>query len=203
MEHSFVKCRNGRLFGLTGRRRVWDGRLPFLPTIGAVMHKRWIAAACLLAPLALPGGAAAQPPLCTADAIQDTLVAAGKLTPEAIELGVVVDLVRCGDVTKDGDTDALFTLASGGTAGDTRFGVLRGTSDGSAPQLVLFKQGYKIGIARRNRRSFEIIQPHYKAGEPNCCPSSFRKRRYTWRGDHFKAGKARKLKHAPAKFYRS
>ena len=34
---------------------------------------------------------------------------------------------RCGDVTADGDTDALFTVASGGTAGLTfRSGVLRG-----------------------------------------------------------------------------
>ena len=166
------------------------------------MTYRWIAATALLLPLMLPGGAAAKPPLCTADVIQDTLVAAGKLTPEAIELGEVVDLIRCGDVTRDGDTDVVFTLASGGTAGDTRFGVLRGSADGSEPQLVLFKQGYKIGIARRNHRSFEVLQPHYKAGEPNCCPSSFRKRRYTWRGDHFKAGRAKKLKRAPAKFYR-
>jgi hypothetical protein len=166
------------------------------------MSLRWFAAALLLAPLALPGGAAAKPPMCATDAVQQRLIDLGKLTPEGIELGEVVDLVRCGDVTKDGDTDAVFTIASGGTAGDVRFGVLRGRSDGSAPELVLYKQGYKIGIARRNRRSFEVIQPHYKAGEPNCCPSSFRKRRYTWRGDHFKAGKAKKLKHAPPKFYR-
>ena len=42
---------------------------------------------------------------------------------------------------------------------------------------MLFKQGYKVGLARRNRR-------------------------YTWRGDHFRAGKAKKRKHAAAKFYR-
>ena len=165
------------------------------------MYRRCLAAVLVLAPLALPGGAAAKPPLCAHDAVQQRLVDLGKLTPEGIELGGDVDLIRCGDVTKDGDTDAVFTIASGGTAGDIRFGVLRGSADGSAPELVLYKQGYKVGVARRNRRSFEIIQPHYKAGEPNCCPSSFRKRRYTWRGDHFKAGKAKKLKHAPAKFY--
>jgi hypothetical protein len=167
------------------------------------VQKRWIAAACLLAPLALPGGAAAKPPICAPDAVRQTLLDLGRLTAEGVELGEDVDLIRCGDVTKDGDTDALFTIGSGGTAGDVRFGVLRGSADGSAPELVLFKQGYKIGIARRNRRSFEVIQPHYKAGEPNCCPSSFRKRRYTWRGDHFKAGKAKTLKHAPARFYRA
>ena len=166
------------------------------------MYRRCLVAALVLAPLALPGGAVAKPPMCEHGAVVQLLVADGKLTPEGIELGEDVDLIRCGDVTRDGDTDAVFTIASGGTAGDTRFGVLRGASDGSAPELVLFRQGYKIGIARRNRRSFEVIQPHYNAGEPNCCPSSFRKRRYTWRGDHFKAGKAKKLKRAPAKFYR-
>ena len=166
------------------------------------MHRRWIAAAFVLAPLALPGGAVAKPPVCAPDAVRERLIDLGKLTPEGIELGEDVDLIRCGDVTKDGDTDVLFTIASGGTAGDVRFGVLRGGSDGRPPALVLYKQGYKIGVARRNRRSFEVIQPHYKAGEPNCCPSSFRKRRYTWRGDHFKAGKAKKRKHAAAKFYR-
>jgi hypothetical protein len=80
--------------------------------------------------------------------------------------------------------------------------VFRGRADGSADALVLYKQGYKVGIARRNKRSFEVIQPHYKANEPNCCPSSFRVRRYSWTGDHFKKGKVRKLKHAPRRFYR-
>jgi hypothetical protein len=166
------------------------------------MRRLCLTAALVLAPLALPGGAVAKPPMCEHGAIQQLLVADGKLTPEGIELGEDVALIRCGDVTNDGDTDAVFTIASGGTAGAVRFGVYRGRADGGAPELVLYKQGYKIGIARRNRRSFEVIQPHYKAGEPNCCPSSFRKRRYTWRGDHFKAGKAKKLKRAPAKFYR-
>ena len=166
------------------------------------MYRRWFAVLLVLAPLAVPAGAAAKPPACSPDAVRQTLIDLRKLTPEGIELGEDVDLIRCGDVTNDGITDALFTIASGGTAGDIRFGVLRGGSDGRAPALVLNKQGYKVGVARRNHRSFEVVQPHYKAGEPNCCPSSFRKRRYTWRGDHFKAGKAKKRKHAAAKFYR-
>jgi hypothetical protein len=167
------------------------------------MRTRWTLATVVAATLlALPGTAAAKPPLCGAGVIQQALIDAGKLTPEDVELGVVVDLVRCGDITRDGDADALFTLASGGTAGDTRFGVLRGRSDGLPAKLVLFKQGYKIGIARRNRRSFEVLQPHYRATDPNCCPSSFRKRRYTWTGTRFKAGKAKKLKKAPRRFYK-
>jgi hypothetical protein len=150
----------------------------------------------------LAPGASASPKLCDPEAIQDWLIDAGKLTPQDVELGVVVDRVRCGDVTGDGDTDALFSLASGGTAGATRFGVLRGRPNGSVRRLVIFRQGYKIGIARRGRRSFEVIQPHYRAADPNCCPSSYRLRRYTWRDDHFKAGKAKKRKHVPPRFFK-
>lgn len=151
----------------------------------------------LLAPAAV-----AEPRVCTADVIQQALIDAGRLTEQDVENGEVVDLVRCGDVTDDGVSDALFTVASGGTAGDTRFGVLGGRSDGSPAALVLYRQGYKVGVARRTGRAFEVLQPHYDSGDPNCCPSSFRMRRYTWTGSRFKAGKARKLKTAPKRFYR-
>jgi hypothetical protein len=96
----------------------------------------------------------------------------------------------------------VFAVSSGGTAGDTRFGVLRGRANGTPRRLVLWRTGYKVGVARRDKRSFEVIQPHYKAGEPNCCPSSFRLRRYTWHGHRFTAGKARKLSTVPPRFYR-
>jgi hypothetical protein len=157
------------------------------------------AAACVAA--AAPAGAA--PAVCTADVVHQTLIAAGKLTQQDIdEFGVKVDLLRCGDVTNDGASDALFTLASGGTAGDTVFGVVRGNPDGTAGGLVLFKQAYKVGVARHNSRSFDVIQPHYGKNDANCCPSSFRQRRYTWTGTRFKAGKTKKLKNAPRRFYR-
>lgn len=139
---------------------------------------------------------------CSASVIQQALVSAGTLSQDDIDNGVVVNLVRCGDMTADGVSDALFTLTSGGTAGDTRFGVLKGNADGTLGARILFKQGYKIGIARHSRRSFDVLQPHYAAADPNCCPSSFRQTRYTWNGSHFKAGKAKKLKTAPARFYR-
>ena len=74
-----------------------------------------LAAFALLAP-----AASAKPALCTQDAIQQALIDAGKLTQDAIDGGEAVDLIRRGDVTADGDADALFTVASGGTAGDTR-----------------------------------------------------------------------------------
>jgi hypothetical protein len=162
-----------------------------------------LALALVLAGLALPASAAAaKPRVCSASVIQQALIDDGRLTEEGVGFGEVVDVVRCGDVTADGDPDALFTIASGGTAGDTRFGVLRGGPDGSPAALVLYRQGYKVGVARRTKRAFEVLQPHYRSGDANCCPTSFRLRRYTWTGRHFKAGRAKKLKTPPPRFYR-
>ena len=144
----------------------------------------------------------ATPPVCTERTVQQTLVDGGRLTREDVDHGMVVDLVRCGDVTDDGSTDAVFTVASGGSAGDTRFGVLRGGADGAPVKLLLYRQGYSIGIARHSRRAFDVIQPYYNRGDANCCPSSFRVRRYTWNGSRFTVGKARKLKTAPSRFYK-
>jgi hypothetical protein len=139
---------------------------------------------------------------CSVEAVQQALMAAGQLTQEDIDGGFAVSVVRCGDITDDGVTDALFTLASGGTAGDIRFGVLQGGPNNILGKRILFKQAYKVGVARHNSRSFDVIQPHYDSDDANCCPSSFRQTRYTWNGSHFKAGKAKKLRKAPARFYR-
>jgi hypothetical protein len=144
----------------------------------------------------VPSAHAAPPALCTASVIETTLAGAGQ------ELGGEgVDLIRCGDVTGDGATDAVFTVASGGTAGDIHFGVIEGSGDGG--EVVLYKDAYKVGIARHSKTSFDVLQPFYGAHDPNCCPSSFRQTRYTWTGTKFKAGKAKKLKTAPKRFYRS
>jgi len=152
--------------------------------------------------LAAPSPAAeARPPLCAPEVIESNLIGAGHLTQEDIDADAGVNLVRCGDVTGDGATDAIFTVASGGTAGDTHFGVIEGGADG-AGEVVLYKQGYKVGIARHDNTSFDVLQPHYLESEANCCPSSFRQTRYTWTGARFKPGKAKKLKSAPTKFYR-
>jgi hypothetical protein len=159
--------------------------------------------ALALAALALlPATASAKPAVCQRATIQQELLDQGRLTAEGIGFGEVVTLVRCGDVTDDGHADALFAVASGGTAGNTRFGVFEGRADGSIGALVLYRRGYKVGLARRDRRSFEVLQPHYRDEDPNCCPSSFRLRRYTWFGNGFSTGKAKKLDSAPRRFYR-
>jgi hypothetical protein len=157
-------------------------------------------AACLAGLVAVaPPAAMAKPQICFATALDQLLIADGKLTEQAVTRHEDVDLVRCGDVTADGTTDAVFTVNSGGTAGDIRFGVYRG---GASPKLVLYKRGYKVGVARHDRRSFDVLQPHYGPDDPNCCPSSFRERRYRWSGSRFKAGPAKTLKTAPRRFYR-
>ena len=56
----------------------------------------------------------------------------------------------------------------------------------------------RSAAATRSRRFSRTTESH----DPNCCPSSFRIRRFTWTGDHFKRGKARKVKHAPKRFYK-
>ena len=145
--------------------------------------------------------AEAKPALCTASVIEETLKASGRLDPDVVEAGILVSLIRCGDVTADGATDVVFTLGSGGTAGDTRFGVIEAGADG-AGEVVLLKTGYKVGVARHNRRAFDVMQPYYGKNDANCCPRSYRQTRYTWTGAKFKAGKAKKLRKAPARFYR-
>jgi hypothetical protein len=163
-----------------------------------------ISAAVALAALAvlLPATASAKPDICQRSTVQQELVDIGRLSTEDVALGEIVTLVRCGDVTDDGRTDALFAVASGGTAGNTRFGVFEGSEDGSPGALVLYRRGYKVGLARRDHKSFEVLQPHYGRNDPNCCPSSFRMHRYTWFGNGFSAGKAKKLDRAPRRFYR-
>jgi len=160
------------------------------------------ALAALALAVLLPASASAKPAVCQRATIQAELIKEGKLTPDGIRNGQRVSLVRCGDATDDGTADALFAVASGGTAGNTRFGVIEGRDDDSAGALVLYKRGYKVGLARRDERSFEVLQPHYEADDPNCCPSSFRLTRFTWFGNGFSAGKAKKLTRAPARFQR-
>ena len=131
-------------------------RLPFLIALAALAL--------------LPASAAAKAPVCDPDNIQQALIAAGKLTEEGVRFGEKVDLVRCGEVTADDTIDAVFTVFSGGTAGDTHFGVLRGNADGSPGALALYRRSYKVGIARHNRRSFDVIQPHYAGNDAELLP---------------------------------
>jgi hypothetical protein len=151
---------------------------------------RTLLAAAGLAALALPATADARPAICTKKGLVEVLAAKGK-DPMA---GVAQ--IRCGDVTGDGRKDSVFTLLSGGTAGPTRFGVIRGGGD-----LVLFKQGYKVTVDRVSSTRFDAQQPIYKSGDPNCCPSAFRFTPYRWTGSAFKAGESKRYRKPKQRFF--
>src|SRR4051812_7978089 len=100
--------------------------------------------------LAVAPAAQAKPPLCTTGVIEATLTGAGHPTEE----GAGVNLIRCGDLTGDGAADVLFTVASGGTAGDTHFGVIEGGGVDGGGEVVLYKDAYSVGVARHDASSF-------------------------------------------------
>jgi hypothetical protein len=155
-----------------------------------------LAGAVLTAPTALAG----EPDVCVKDTIEQSLITAGKLTDDDVSGNAGVDQIRCGDVNGDGNVDALFSVFSGGTAGATRFGVIAGTADGAAGPLLTWRRSYKVGLALKSSRSFEAIEPHYGANDPNCCPRSFVITTYNWDGRRFLAGKTHKTKTVPARF---
>ena len=140
---------------------------------------------------------AAKPPICRAAKIQQILIDAGKLTQSEVDEGMIVSQVRCGDVTADGVKDAVFGVASGGTAGQVRFGVVRG---GAREGLVDYRRGYKVSVARRSRRAYEVLQPIYADDDANCCPSSFRITTYRWKAGKFTAAGSKRVKNAPDRF---
>ena len=146
-----------------------------------------------------PVGAAHTPLVCRAAAIVTGLVDRGKLSKQDIELGRGVTAVRCRDLTGDGERDALFTVASGGTAGNTNFGILIGRADGAPGRLALYRDGYKVSVATTAGQA-EVLQPIYRRNDPNCCPSSFEIRRYRWTGELFTVRSRHKTKTAPKRF---
>ena len=68
---------------------------------------------------------------------------------------------------------------------------------------------FTAGDANSQRLAENRMRPGYRtafdawlATDPNCCPSSFRRTRYSWTGTRFKARKLKTVKQAPARFYR-
>lgn len=139
------------------------------------------------------------PAVCSPTTIETGLVDRGKLTTQDVDLGREVTTVRCRDMTGDGQRDALFAVASGGTAGNTNFGVLIGRTGGAPGRLALYREGYKVGIAVTAGQP-EVLQPIYRRDDPNCCPSSFEIRRYRWAGERFTLRARHKTKTAPKRF---
>ena len=152
----------------------------------------------LLAVLAVTPTATAEakPTTCKTTTIENALKDAGEST------GAGIAQVRCGDVTSDGTKDAVFTVNSGGTAGPTQFGVLRGASETAGDlELVLLKDGYKVTVDRVSKRRFDVQQPIYKSNDANCCPSAYRITPFLWNGERFKAGKSDRNKKPRQRFF--
>ena len=100
----------------------------------------------------------------------------------------MTDEVICFDFTRDGRTELAVTIASGGTAGDIGFAVLRATPTGGW-RVGLARSGYKLGLFRLGD---DVVssQPIYRKNDPNCCPTGgFDHRRFHWNGARFVVAK--------------
>lgn len=164
------------------------------------MNRRALASAVALAALVAAAAPAAQaPPVCERATIVGGLIQRGRLTAQEVELGREPSVVRCRDLSRDGARDALFAIASGGTAGNTNWGILLGRRDGGPERLALYREGYKIALAV-TAGDPEVLQPVYRRDDPNCCPSSFEVRRYHWTGERFRLRSRQRTKTAPKRF---
>ncbi len=93
------------------------------------------------------------------------------------------DGLICFDFTRDGRTDLAVTVASGGTAGDIGWIVLRRTATGW--RLALSRSGYKLGLFRLGG-DLASSQPVYAKTDPNCCPTrGYDHERWHWNGARF------------------
>ena len=93
------------------------------------------------------------------------------------------DELICFDFTRDRRTDLAVTVASGGTAGDIGWVVLRRTATGW--RLALSRTGYKLGLFRLGS-DLVSSQPVYARNDPNCCPTrGYDHERWHWNGSRF------------------
>ncbi len=138
-------------------------------------------AGAVLAAASLAGGAP-----CTRTAAASAIAAAPvpRVVKElAADRSGGPNVLICRDLTRDGRTDMVVTLASGGTAGDLAWVAFVGTASGR--RYAGFATGYKLGLVRAGSDLVET-QPVYLDGDPNCCPTGgFEHRRLRWNGKRF------------------
>lgn len=75
----------------------------------------------------------------------------------------------CHDFTGDGRRDVAFPILSGGTGGAFKFAVFRGSPEGSK-KVTERGYGSKTSLRRKGRR-LNVLNPVYRKGDGNCCPS--------------------------------
>jgi hypothetical protein len=112
-----------------------------------------------------------------------------------------ISSLRCFDFTGDGTRDVLFSVFGGGTAGNGAWGLV--VADGGTHKLTNYGGGGSdLGIDRRGSRP-QVINPIYRRGDPNCCPTGgFRIRTYKWNGRRLRLESTRRTGSAPKRFYR-
>lgn len=94
---------------------------------------------------------------------------------------VVPGSIIYADLTGDGAEEAVVPISSGGTAGNVAYAVYGYRDD--TLTVLLSKDGLsKVNLTVEDERLVEQT-PEYADGDPNCCPSQFRIRRYVWDGD--------------------
>lgn len=75
----------------------------------------------------------------------------------------------CHDFTRDGQRDVAFPILSGGSGGAFKFAVFRAKADGFV-KMTERGFGSKTSL-RRQRRRLLVLNPIYRAGDGNCCPT--------------------------------
>ena len=98
------------------------------------------------------------------------------------------DRVLCFDATGDGRTDLTVSVASGGSAGDVGWLFFRPRN--GRWQLSGSGTGYHLGLFRSNS-DIQVVQPVYRAKDPNCCPTGgFDRALYRWNGTRLVVARA-------------
>jgi len=140
----------------------------------------------ILAGLALlaPATASAAPRACTKSVIEQKILHQDLLTQGQLD-DAGIDVVICGDLNGDGRAEGLFTVGSGGTAGDTHAGVLKGGPNNGVGAVAVWTERVHIAVRRRNSTTFEMSFPDYAPDDPQCCASAYRIWRYVWRTNEF------------------
>lgn len=85
-----------------------------------------------------------------------------------------------GDLDGDGVEEAVIPLDSGGTAG--AIGLLLFREMNGVPELVLARDGYKLGIELRDGW-LTLNEPIYVGFEGNCCPSGWERTSFVLAGN--------------------
>lgn len=108
--------------------------------------------------------------------------------------GESIDRVVCADFDHDGRADLAYAIFSGGTAGDTAWGIFVRVGPGwRLAKRVPDTYGVAIRAAGRD---LLVSNPYYGPHDPNCCPRYFVVTRWRYEGGRFVATRSYRSKHS-------